>query len=339
MKSYLIEILILSILTGVTYTGVFMSDKNNLFHTVERVKNKDVKVINFGSSHGGGISYGRLGFEGVSFAKEGNTLYYDLQNFRMIKDELEPGTVVLLPVSYFSFGLDENRTCDYNDAFLNEYYEFLPSELIYDYSEKKRKGVKSFRLQKNFRNIYTNLTESTTKETIESAPKKLINLEDPKDISKWSERKIRQLKRKAKEDKTFIKKMRELRQHAKKRVESHMAEGTYVKDAAHSYQYLEQLILECKEHGLQPFLLTTPFYSEYNNGFTPEWLYNNYHKYIYKLRDEHNVPYLNYAGDDRIIVHPFLFKNSDHLNQDGKVIFRRYFFSDFMENYGHLLNK
>ena len=126
MKSYLTEILILFLLTSATYTAVYYSDNNNLIDTVERVKNTDVKIINFGSSHGGGISYGRLEFEGVSFAKAGNTLYYDLQNFKMIKEELDPGTIVLLPVSYFSFGLDENRTCDLNDAFLNDYYEYLP---------------------------------------------------------------------------------------------------------------------------------------------------------------------------------------------------------------------
>ena len=255
----------------------------------------------------------------------------------MIKEELDPGTVVLLPVSYFSFGLDENRTCDLNDAFLNEYYEFLPEELIYDYSEKKKKSVNLFRLQNNFRNLFPNITESITNRIPNTTGVPKLNL-NPKNISQKNRRKIKQLKRKAKKNKTFLSKMKKLRKHALDRVETHIAEGSYIKDAAHSYQYLEQIIIECQESGFHPFLVTTPFYSEYNNGFTPEWLYDNYHKYIYKLRDDYDVPYLNYAGDDRINVHPFLFKNSDHLNQDGKIIFRRYFFSDFKEKYGHLLD-
>ena len=338
MKSYLIEILIIFILTSVTYTGVYMSSHNNLFDIKEMVENKDVKIINFGSSHGGGISYSRLGFDGISFAKAGNTLYYDLQNFNTIKDELDPGTIVLLPVSYFSFGLDENRTCDHNEAFLNDYYEFLSADKIFDYSEETRKEVRSFRLQNNFRNLIPNLLSKTTAPVTKNEDaNNLINL-DVKRVKEINSRKIKQLKRTARENNTFLPKMHQLRQHARKRVESHKAEGTFIKNANRSYQYLEQIILECKEKGFKPFLVTTPFYSEYNNGFTPEWLYNNYHKYIYKLRDQHKVPYLNYAGDDRIIVHPFLFKNSDHLNQDGKIIFRRYFFSDFKEKYGHLLD-
>ncbi|MEG0069064.1 MAG: hypothetical protein RR693_04705 [Cetobacterium sp.] len=86
-----------------------------------------LKIINLGSSHG---KYGFLypeGEDAFNFAIESQTYYYDLKILKKYSDRLEPNSIVLIPVSIFSF-YDEGWLDELNES----YYGFLDFKDIYN---------------------------------------------------------------------------------------------------------------------------------------------------------------------------------------------------------------
>ena len=135
MKNFIFKVILFSVLILLSF--VYLNSKRSILFVENFTTHKSTyDIINLGNSHGANISYVKL--NGKTFQRAGNTLFYDLQNYNYVKEHLEDDAVVIIPVSYFSFGLDENRT-DYadSDAFVNYYYMFLPHSSIYDYSFKK----------------------------------------------------------------------------------------------------------------------------------------------------------------------------------------------------------
>ncbi len=85
--------------------------------------------------------------------------------------------------------------------------------------------------------------------------------------------------------------------------------------------YLEELILDAKESGFNPVLVTVPYYEAYNQGFDSDWLKKQYFERLNRFGNKLGVPYLDYSHDERFTKNEGLFKDSDHLNEAGKEMF------------------
>lgn len=251
----------------------------------------DYSVINLGNSHGANIIYENI--NGNAFQRAGNTLFYDLQNYRYLKKHLEANAVVIIPVSYFSFGLDENRT-DYTDpdAFVNYYYMYLPSSSIFDYSVKKNIQVYLNKVRENYHSVIDERFFYVPPKENDS-----ISIED------------------------------RIERHAKERAFSHKLMADYA-NPENNIAYLSLLLKEIIDNGHQPILLTMPYADNYNSKFSKAWLEEHYYGFMNDIVKQYNVPYLNYSNDARMSTNDSLFANSDHLNEKGRAYFSNILFED-----------
>ena len=293
MKYFLFKIALFIVVLGISFIYLFHK-RPNLYVEKFTLISTTYDIINLGTSHGGGIKYDVVNdsvFKGKGFERLGNTLYYDFQNYKFLKPYLKEGAVVIIPLSYFSFGLDENRT-DYDDpsTFVNDFYFYLPSDFIYEYSFRKKTEVYLNRAKLNFNSIINDRFPNSP------SPASLLNLH----------------------------------QHVQFAVEKHKKMAVY-SDPEKNVTYLTSLIEDIQKSGFKPVLLTTPYYEGYSHGFGKEWLNTYYYNHINQVLNKNDIPYLNYSRDDRFISHPEYFHNSDHFNQNGARYFTRILFDDLNE--------
>ncbi|WP_411767135.1 hypothetical protein [Winogradskyella sp. A3E31] len=250
-------------------------------------------IINFGTSHGSLFDYSLISEEGVRFNKSGNTLYYDYQNYQFIKNKLKDKAIVIIPVSYFSFGQDENRRdTGFHTTFDYDFYEYLPAHAIYNYSLKKHLMTYRFKIIDNLKFLV--FGPDLKKQSLDT---KQLNAN-------------------------------ELKKHAVLRVKRHKKQGVFKE---RNYKYLDTLISTIIKDDFVPILLTVPYYRDYNDGFGKEWLNFNYFKAMDSLALRHNVKYLNYSKTPTISNNPNYFQNSDHLNNYGIKVFSELLFHDILE--------
>ena len=293
MKKFILETSIVIILICVS--GFFLHQLDAPSQLANRINTIDSKLemINLGSSHGNNFDYSNCVLKGERINKEGNTLYYDLQNYIYLnkKKYLSKNAIVIIPVSYYVFGLDENRTDrSPDDSFVNDYYYYLPEEQIFSYSEKKKSSLMIFTIQKNFHNL------------IES-----VNIIKEKKSTNLS-----------------------LKEHANSRVINHKRLAGY-SSKQKNIDYLESLIKEIYKNKHLPILVTTPYHSSYNNNFGKKWLDENYFNFIKYLKERYNLSYFDYSHDVRFCFNDNYFYNSDHLNNKGKSVFSSIIFDDIEE--------
>lgn len=290
MKKFLFEIVLLFILVAISINHIDGLNRSpRVKYILDITENLD--IVNFGTSHGQNFHYSGLNIHGKPINRGGNTLYYDLQNYKFIKNRLSDGAIILLPISYFAFGLDENRADNgVDNPFVNEFYEYLPRKSIYSYSEKRAISLKVNRIQKNFRNLF---------------PKEVKKKKTPKKVAK---------KKESPTDTISHEQM--LKDFAIKRVVHHKKIGTFTTPEK-NVNYLKMLIADAKQAGFKPILVTVPYYREYTDRFGADWMAENYNQYMSQISSEYNIPYLDYRSDPRFSNTPELFANSDHLNKQG----------------------
>ena len=88
-------------------------------------------------------------------------------------------------------------------------------------------------------------------------------------------------------------------------------------------QSLYAIIELCKEIGAIPVLVTTPYLAEYTDLVVenqPEFL-PYFYSLVKKVSEDTETPYYDYAFDQRFQHDYSLFKDSDHLNQYGALVF------------------
>ena len=295
MKRFIFETFCL--LLAVALTAAFFEHRGRSeLARAMRAASVPLNVINLGNSHGCNIDHTLLSVTGGAFNKAGNTLYYDLQNYRYLKPRLARNAVVIIPVSYFSFGLDENRTDrGANNGFENDFYEYLPKQSIYGYSGAKSRRLMVHRIQKGMRSLF-------------GPPEEPSHPPGSGDEATQGQ---------------F------LAQHAASRAEIHRRLAEYQPPARNAL-YLETLIKDAIESGFRPVLVATPFSASYNDLFPDDWLQTHYYSVIEKLQKAHAVPFLDYSRDPRFSPHPLFFGDSDHLSLTGKRIFSEIMWNDLV---------
>lgn len=266
----------------------------------------ETEIVNLGTSHGYDFNYNKTPLKGFAANREGNTLYYDLQNYYSLKEHnrLEEGAIIILPVSYYVFGLDENRLDRDDNTFVDEFYFYLNRSQIYAYSWKKEISLRQYNAQKNFKSQCGIPGKFKKDEPIVyTAPQK---------------------KQSQKEKPTHMEK---LRNHAEGRTKHHAKLGR-MRNGDLSESYLIELITDAKESGYRPVLVTVPYYRLYNEGFDKDWLQSEYFARMKNLSSEFDIPYLNYSHDERFTDIAEMFKDSDHLTDEGAKLFSEIVFGD-----------
>jgi hypothetical protein len=303
MKKFLFETVLLFILVAFTINYIDTLDQPPRVKQMLDIQEK-LDIINLGTSHGNNFNYSGLAINGKLLNRAGNTLYYDLQNYKFVKKHLADSAIILLPISYFSFGLDENRADKGADkSFVNDFYEYLPKKSIYAYSPKRDISLKVNRIQKNFRSLI---------------PKKKVAKKEPKK------------KRKKVIPFDTVAHAAMLKDFAIKRVVHHKKIGSFIPPEK-NINYLNTLIEDAKQSGYRPVLITVPYYKEYVERFEADWLAEHYDQYMTQLSKQHNIPYIDYGFDKRFTTTPELFKNSDHLNKKGIAMFNAILIEDLVK--------
>lgn len=296
MKKFFAEILFVGIaVAAISY--YFDGIKNPGFaNFISRIK-PDYEIANFGTSHGYDFNYHVSPLRGINLNRDGNTLFYDLQNYYYMKENklLADNAIIVLPISYFIFGLDENRSDrGLENAFVDDYYFYMNRDQIHEYSVKKEVALHSHNAQRNFKSKYK------IPQNFKRAPTK------NKNVAQNKKRKISQKEKLAK--------------HAEDRTKRHF-ELARLMPPEKNFMYLEELILDAKESGFNPILVKVPYYEAYNQGFDSDWLKKQYFERLNRFGNKLGVPYLDYSHDERFTKNEGLFKDSDHLNEAGKETF------------------
>ncbi|CAK8716749.1 hypothetical protein GKODMF_08360 [Candidatus Electrothrix gigas] len=295
MSSFLRDFLLLTLAVVVSSFWIYKLQEPGILKKIDRVNNSHINIINLGTSHGSCFDYSVISLNGENFSRAGNTLYYDLQNYTFLKKKLADCAIIVIPVSYYVFGLDENRTDrGENNPFVNFFYYYLPAEQIYAYSPDKFKDLIVYRTQKNFKRLFS--WKRTKKELS-------LSLSDHK---------------------------LQLAKHAERRSRRHQRLGEF-STPGKNIRYLGLLISSVQKSGHRPILVTVPYYFEYKNGFSDEWLQEHYYNYLSSLKKKFNVEHLDYSFDTRFFREASLFEDSDHLNDTGKKKFSRIFNDDLQE--------
>lgn len=164
MKKFIIECIFGILFIALSGLLLYHSYPNSgLAKKVSDIDSK-IDILNLGTSHGNDFDYSNVNLVGLNMNREGNTLFYDLQNYLFLrkKNFLTKKAIVIIPISYFVFGLDENRTDRKPDnSFVNQFYYYLPKEQIFSFSKQKKNSLIIERIQSNTKKIFYNKKEKT----------------------------------------------------------------------------------------------------------------------------------------------------------------------------------
>lgn len=306
MRKFLFEIVALVFLLIAAIHLLDKGEKSPGAMRFEKINNK-LDIITLGNSHGGGYKFGSLKLKGGAFNRAGNTIFYDLQNYKYLKKHLSDSAIIILPISYFSFGLEENRVDRGTvNPFVNEFYEYLPPTSILGYSIKKDLSLRINRIQKKVQ-----------------LPDLLKQLQQKK-------KKKKPKKKKKKVPPTIAQQIAALEKSAKSASKHHKKIFGYG-EPSRNLAYLSDLISDAQKNGFRPVLITTPYYQAYNESYDKAWLKENYYRHINKISTASKTAYMDYSHDSIFSSDPDNFKNSDHLSKKGKIVFSEILFRDLVD--------
>lgn len=257
-----------------------------------------VQLANIGSSHGAyDFVYDSLKESDIScfnFGHTSQTYEYDLALLSEYGSHLDPGCVLFIPVSYFSFN---NETANETEAqaLSVKYYHFLSSKNVPDYDL--------------FTDIVTNRLPilSAGEDLLKLLPKTSLSLtafaaEEPSTASEMDEAAVAEFANRA---------AQRFDRHFNNKEEYFLPERE---------EQLCAIINYCKEHGITPVLITTPF-SSYYNAPVPEDFLNRFYGTVNRIAADTGVNYYDYSHDERFCENLTLFSDSDHLNTEGAAYF------------------
>lgn len=290
----------ISIITlAVNYLFIKMDKSNpNGTNKFDNIPNT-LDVCNFGSSHGlFGFNYAdiqRNGYTCFNFGLVSQSISYDYRLMQQYGNHIVEGTIVFIPISYFSlFGKDEEDYEDFESK-NQRYYLILPPELIKNYDVKANIyakylpaiGVDTATLIKVLIGKKLAADNNENNQVIAAS-----DIDVPEDARAAFERHIE--KNKLDDNGNRILNQQEL-------------------DA------LYDLIEYCQDKGAVPILVTTPYLSEYTDEVkkaAPDF-YDEFYSVIDAVIKSSGVDYYDYAFDERFSHSYDLFMNADHLNKEG----------------------
>lgn len=256
---------------------------------------KDIQIANVGSSHGAYnfdyTAYTEQGYSCFNFGNVSQSYNYDYAILKEYGNNIVPGSVLFIPVSYFSFN-NEVVNDKEKEALSIKYYRILSPENVPDYDP------------------YVDLV--TYRLPILSAGKDITKL-----INKWfpSLPSLSIIAYAADNDIN----VEEFAAKANSRYSRHFdnKEEYFLPERIRD---LYDIIDYCREHDITPVLITTPFSSFYYDQISAEFL-EQFHDTVNTVAHDTGVNYYDYSHDERFRDHLELFSDSDHLNGEGARCF------------------
>lgn len=251
---------------------------------------REVDIGNLGSSHGAYDFYYddmmNKGYICFNFAHTSQSYNYDYAILKEFGHYMANGSVLFIPVSYFSFN---NEVIDSSEAeaMSIRYYHFLSPENIPDYDP------------------YVDLVTA-----------KLPILSAGEDILKLFPSLNTVLTAHAANDGINVE---EFARRAQERYSRHFDN----KDEYFMPERIEELydiIDYCKENGITPVLITTPFSKYYTDQVSPDFL-QQFQTTVNMVATDTDVKYYDYSHDERFYDNLEYFSDSDHLNETGAAYF------------------
>ena len=251
---------------------------------------QEVNIGNLGSSHGAyDFAYDSItnkGYACFNFANTSQSYDYDYAVLKEFGNYMTDGSVLFIPVSYFSFNNEVTNSTE-AEAMSIRYYHFLSPQNIPDY------------------NLYVDIV--TTRLPILSAGE---------DILQIFPRLNTVLTAHAANDGINVD---EFIRQAQNRYSRHFDN----KDEYFLPERIENLhdiINYCREHDITPVLITTPFSKYYNDLVSQDFL-EEFYVTINRISHDTSVSYYDYSHDERFNDNLEYFSDADHLTEEGAAYF------------------
>lgn len=314
----------------------------------------NIQLANVGSSHGQcAFSWDALaaerGYETFNFALTSQSFLYDYSLINMHKDDFADGSILFIPVSYFSFNEEATDPAD-QEAISVRYYRILSPQYNPDYSLYKdlvtvrfpvlSAGEEIFELFKP-PVIFPSLSENKKNITYaaEAGMADAAVSDNTADVSGSSVENPPESTSDAAGDNAGESDTNESGTtesgtpeeiYGAETVAEFEARGLarYQRHFENKEEYFEEdkkqnlidLITLCKERNITPVLITTPYTVYYNQYVSTDFLYEFY-SVINEIALEYGVSYYDYSHDERFQTNLKYFGDADHLNPDGAVYF------------------
>ena len=260
----------------------------------------EVHIGNLGSSHGAyDFVYDDImarGYVCFNFANTSQSYNYDYAILKQFGQYMVDGSVLFIPVSYFSFNNEVVNRSE-AEAMSVRYYHFLSPENIPDYDPyvdiiTNRLPILSAGedILKLFPNLSPVLTAHAANEGI--------------DVEEFARRAGERYVR-----------------HFDKKEEYFMPERI---------EELREIIAYCQEHKITPVLITTPFSKYYTDLVSQEFL-QEFRSTVDNIASDTGVVYYDYSFDERFRENLQYFSDSDHLNPEGAAYFMSILWNELPE--------
>ena len=260
----------------------------------------EVHIGNLGSSHGAyDFVYDDImarGYVCFNFANTSQSYNYDYAILKQFGQYMVDGSVLFIPVSYFSFNNEVVNRSE-AEAMSVRYYHFLSPENIPDYDPyvdiiTNRLPILSAGedILKLFPNLSPVLTAHAANEGI--------------DVEEFARRAGERYVR-----------------HFDKKEEYFMPERI---------EELRAIIAYCQEHKITPVLITTPFSKYYTDLVSQEFL-QEFRSTVDNIASDTGVVYYDYSFDERFRENLQYFSDSDHLNPEGAAYFMSILWNELPE--------
>ena len=314
----------------------------------------NIQLANTGSSHGQcAFNWDALanerGYETFNFALTSQSFLYDYSLINMHKDDFADGSILFIPISYFSFNEEATDPAD-QEAISVRYYRILSPRYNPDYSLYKdlvtvrfpilSAGDEIFELFKppiifpslseNKKNITyaaeAGMADAAAEAAAESptataADTTVSDNTTPVDTNtaESGTAETGTTESGTPEEIYGAEMVAEFEAKGLARYQRHFEnKDEYFEEE--KKQYLIDLITLCKENNITPVLITTPFTLYYNQYVSADFLYEFY-TVINDIALEYRVSYYDYSHDERFQTNLKYFGDADHLNPDGAVYF------------------
>ena len=314
----------------------------------------NIQLANTGSSHGQcAFNWDALanerGYETFNFALTSQSFLYDYSLINMHKDDFADGSILFIPISYFSFNEEATDPAD-QEAISVRYYRILSPRYNPDYSLYKdlvtvrfpilSAGDEIFELFKppiifpslseNKKNITyaaeAGMADAAAEAAAESptataADTTVSDNTTPVDTNtaESGTAETGTTESGTPEEIYGAEMVAEFEAKGLARYQRHFEnKDEYFEEE--KKQYLIDLITLCKENNITPVLITTPFTLYYNQYVSADFLYEFY-TVINDIALEYGVSYYDYSHDERFQTNLKYFGDADHLNPDGAVYF------------------
>lgn len=286
----------------------------------------DVQIGNLGSSHGAyDFDYTALekrGYSCFNFANTSQSYDYDYAVLKEYGHYMTSGSVMFIPVSYFSFNNEVINDSE-AQAMSVRYYRFLSPENIpnYDaYIDLITTRLPVLSAGEDILQILPKISaDSSEGGGMSKTPLDLLNMpltvyaaESADDTNSVNNINIEEFAARARE---------RYSRHFDNKEEYFLPERI---------GELYDIINYCKEHEITPVLITTPF-SVYYRDLVPEEFLQKFHETVSAIATDTGVSYYDYSYDERFRDNLAYFADSDHLNEEGSAYFMQALLDDVSE--------